>query len=140
MNAAETPDVAEWLREARELGQAAATGPWGAPIDSDGTAPLLNATDAYVFTGESGYVGGEADADDATFIADARTRLPQALAALGAVLELHEPSDALQVSHARQLRWCEECSDPEGGMRAIHPCATVRAIAAALGVTAQEER
>ena len=57
------------------------------------------------------------------FIADARTRLPQALNALQAVLDMHHDSgDGL----------CNECSD---GFLINHPCPTVRAIQDAILVS-----
>ena len=71
-------------------------------------------------------------AADAEFIADSRTALPKALAALEAVLVLHEPLDALNVRYNRIQRVCTGCGLDDGNW-AIYPCPTVRAITKALG-------
>ena len=59
---------------------------------------------------------------DAEFIAASRTDMPRLIAALRAVLELHQP-----VPYAQGPDYCDECEHPA-------PCPTVKAIAEALGV------
>ena len=73
---------------------------------------------------------------DAAFIADARTRLPQALAALQAVLDMHAPIDALNMRYrgGRVQQVCTGCGTDDGNWNRW-PCPTVRAITDAIGGT-----
>ena len=70
--------------------------------------------------------------DDAEFIADARTRLPQALNALQAVLDLHKPEEYDGYPHGADGVMCAVCLT-EYGEYEEYPCPTVRAIMDAIG-------
>ena len=83
-------DIQAWLGQGKKLADKATEGPWEVEESSDGWTeiygrdsiePMVTPT---VATTER---GGE---PEAAFIADARTRLPQALDALQAVHDLHK--------------------------------------------------
>ena len=92
-------DIQAWLDEARALADQATEGTWEAYADSDYQP------------------------------AGARTRLPQALDALQAVLEVHAPIDALntQYTNGRIPHVCTGCGQDDGSWN-YWPCPTVRAI------------
>src|SRR5690606_29381538 len=70
-------------------------------------------------------------AEDAEFIAHARTDVPALVAALRTVLDVHEAVETCYPDW--DARACAECSDPENGTTVLYPCSTVRAIEDALG-------
>ena len=91
-------DTQEWIDKGKALADQATQGPW----ETDGREvtqhwsrpePWQTIVDTEVSCMDFCY-GGSAKGverdEDAEFIADARTRLPQALAALQAVLEIHQ--------------------------------------------------
>ena len=91
-------DIQEWLDKGKELTDQATQGPW----DTDGCEvtqhwsrpePWQTIVDTEVSCMDYCY-GGSAKGveryEDAEFIADARTRLPQALAVIQAVMEIHQ--------------------------------------------------
>ena len=123
-------EITAWLDEAQEKVDDATPGPWATDLRLDGRAWVdVPGIDGRAF-GLHGFP------DDAAFIADARTRLPQAIAALRAAMEVHGALDAAQyVGRGKSIRRqvCTGCGTDDGNW-AIWPCATVRAIAAALGV------
>lgn len=135
-------DINVWLAEARTLADQATEGPW----DADGREitqhwqreePWLTIVGTQVGCipycyGGSGE-GVERD-EDAAFIADARTRLPQALDALQAVLKIHAPIDALNMRYrgGRAQQVCTGCGTDDGNWNHL-PCPTVRAITDAIG-------
>ena len=129
--------AAEWIAKRRELLAAATEGPW-APEDVYGlVAPTK--IDGYTHPVERAETIRQGAADDA-LIADARTALPAALAALEQVLALHPAGEHPTSSHY----YCEpyECDQAGDGELLAHcdvcrewwPCSTVTAIAKALGV------
>ena len=136
----------EWLDKGRALADQATQGPW----DTDGREvtqhwsrpePWQTIVDTEVSCMDFCY-GGSAKGveryEDAEFIADSRTRLPQALNALQAVLEIHKPFHADhyyngmdgESLHRLVLR-CDGC-DKSGGIE-DYPCPTVQAIQTELG-------
>ena len=97
--------AADWIAEQRRIEQAATEGPWEA-----GTGEYVSGVGLMVAPDDGGVSGTNAE-----WIADARTALPKALAALEAVLALWPDADP-----------CDCC---------VHvDCEVVRAIAKALGV------
>ena len=116
--------AADWIAERRRIEQAATKEPW--EVCEEDWACISHGPDSVIH----GYYEGECpacgssmldkasvalDGEDAEFIADARTALPRALAALEAVLALWPDADP-----------CDCC---------VHvDCEVVRAIAKALGV------
>lgn len=129
----------EWIAKREQLEQTATEGPW-----------LQDACDPGIVRGEQRYwsifeseMGHDAAAapSDAEFIADARTSLPAALAALKAVLKLHrlnreDDGDCqgyTSSGYGYLDRWCVECSDQSGREYGTPwPCPAVRAVDAAL--------
>ena len=142
-------DTQEWIDKGKALADQATQGPW----DTDGCEvtqhwsrpePWQTIVDTEVSCMDFCY-GGSAKGveryEDAEFIADARTRLPQALNALQAVMEIHKPFHADHHyigmnggSLHRFVRRCEGCEE-SGGIE-DYPCPTVRAIQDALGAEA----
>ena len=104
-------DVQDWLDRGRALADQATQGPWEVEESSDGWTeiygrdPIEPITPTVATTERGGNT-------EATFIADARTRLPQALNALQAVHDLHQPVEFFGCAQG-----CPEW-----------PCPTVRAI------------
>lgn len=121
----------DWIAKREQLEQAATEGPWFQDAWDPGIVRGGDGRYWSIFESEMGHDAAAAPSD-AAFIADARTSLPAALAALKAVLELHrpvevEPSDTI----------CGECSFqlPNGryfGKVVEWPCSTVATIEAAL--------
>ncbi|GIG27147.1 hypothetical protein [Cellulomonas denverensis] len=104
--------ITEWLDAAQETAADATPGPWGYDIRISGAA----------------------------WVNTPGTRLPRAIAALRAVLELHVPGTALGVAvcmTCSQVKTDDEWDDPLDAPIPSwlpFPCPTVRAIATALGV------
>jgi hypothetical protein len=122
--------AADRLAELAALADAATPEPW----TTEGPWSL-----GHTVVGPRGYLIDAVDGGvpcmtgpDAAFIAASREAVPALIAALRAVLDLHESSlDTRDVGRVIDGEWtpyCEECGDP-------YPCAEVRAIDAALGVT-----
>jgi len=127
--------AAEWLARAHTVTDAATKGPWeavgpyiDAPAFEDGIFAEVNM--------DQDGSDDERAPIDAAFIAASRTMLPAAVAAIEAVLALHErPVEPYCAdSHHDANRcpcadyYCDRDGDP-------WPCPTVVAIFAALGVT-----
>ena len=156
--------AADWLAERARIEQAATDGPWvrewstpdqwwiihGQPNPAKGDDRMVCPEVATLNHREDWTA-------DAEFIATARTALPKALAALEAVLALHQPvkiyaqadecgcgdedHTIIESPQGDDLCWdtptgelcCPECLDEDSG--AIdYPCPTVAEIAEALGV------
>lgn len=120
-------DTQEWLDKGRALADQATQGPWeavGREVAQHWSLPdpwhVIVGTEVscmdYCYGGSA--KGVERD-EDAGFIADARTRLPQALTALQAVHDLHQPVEFVGHS-ATWLRCTQGCP--------AWPCPTVQAI------------
>ena len=119
-------DIQAWLDKGKTLADQATEGPWTVdgpanpgPDDALMVGPNNDGVIAYV----------QPSWADAEFITDSRTRLPQALTALQAVLEVHAPIDALntQYTNGRMPRVCTGCGQDDGRWN-YWPCPTVRAI------------
>ena len=142
----------DWIAKREQLEATATPGPWSAADeygDISGSDYLWCVSQMRpgfeAMSPTEGYVGdvaevGDSEAD-AEFIADARTALPAALAALRAVLELHrlnrEDDGNCQgytsSGYGYLDRWCFECSEQSGREYGVQwPCLTVRAVEAAL--------
>lgn len=116
-------DIQAWLTEARTLTDQATEGPWIAEFSRE-TGDCVIPHDAQS-TREAVATTRLLHAPaDAAFIADARTRLPQALDALQAVLDMHKPVEFVGHS-ATWLRCTQGCP--------TWPCPTRRAVQAAIG-------
>lgn len=79
--------------------------------------------------GPPGEVACDLAAEDAEFIASARTTVPRLVDALDAVLELHKPIQASMTNSnggVTDVTVCDHCLDP------TYPCPTVAAITRAL--------
>lgn len=125
-------DIQAWLDQGRTFADQATEGPWfTSPFEHD---PVWGS----VVTGGV----DEHDEDlspcieagnrkDAEFIADARTRLPRALDALQAVLDLHQPYTLEEPAWT----YCLGCLSPDDLSLDgdAYPCPTVRAIQDAIG-------
>lgn len=118
-------DIQTWLDKGKALADHATQGPWEASADSDyqpaGYPPIIEHL-VYAGAVETPIIdwGNGSTKEDAEFIAEARTRLPLALAALQAVLDLH---------HDRGDGVCYECSV---GTLVDYPCSSVLAIQTAI--------
>lgn len=121
-------DIQAWLDEARTLASQATEGPWEAdgreitqPWQSGGSWQTIVGIEVdcmpYCY---GGYAKGVSRDEDGEFIADARTRLPKALNALQAVLEVHTPVD-----EEPSKTICAACTEL---LTVKWPCPTVRAI------------
>lgn len=121
-------DTQTWLDQGKALAGQATEGSWEAYSDSDvqyaGCPPTVENL-VYAGTVEEPIIdwGNGSTKADAEFIADARTRLPQALNALQAVLNLHKRSF---------YGVCTECVC-EDGTPIEYPCPTVETIQDAIG-------
>lgn len=121
-------DIQNWLDKGGEIESKATDGPWGGTWNGAREGNVAGETDVLDATNVS--------ARDLYFITEARTRLPQALNALQAVLDLHKKI------HPSAQRWriapgsnepqpvtipdtCDYC-------RGNYPCPTVRAITDAI--------
>ena len=130
-------DIQTWLDQGKTLADQATEGPWeadGREITQHWSRPepwqtIVGTEVAYMDYCYGGSAGGVESDEDASFIADSRTRLPQALNALQAVLEVHAPIDALntQYTNGRIPHVCTGCGQDDGRWN-YWPCPTVRAI------------
>ena len=103
--------IKAWLDESQRLADQATDGPWEADLASrEGAIPGVIPHDG---------VYGTMERQDAEFIAEARTRLPLAVAALRAVMDTHCPVRGYG---------CTEC----GGCEQPYPCQTVLEVEEAL--------
>lgn len=139
-------DIQAWLDHGKTLADQATEGPWAAWTDQDGTEHMqgrlmVGNAAAVIPEGESWVEGVDINpvahvntGEDRAFIADARTRLPQALAALQAVHDLHKP---VEVEPSATI--CTACSNrlPNGRFMPIveYPCPPIEAIQAVIGDT-----
>lgn len=157
-----TDRITRWLDESQRLADQATAGPWAwsAAAHGDPTGgPTYHAVRA------RGGVVAETDYElhgalDAEFIAESRTRFPQAVAALREVSELHEPfwlyahedacenetEDHQQEHHVESdvgeyycdtmplYQVCSACLDGYGNHDVEYPCETRRLAEAALGL------
>ena len=123
--------ITRWLDESQQLADEADYGPWEAYGRGGYARPRVQSVKSLGGGGIVAHTGYGDDDEraglDARFIAEARTRLPQAVAALRAVLDLHVPHEW----HNGEVL-CLECDDNTGTFR-DYPCGTVRAITDALG-------
>ena len=163
-----TDRIEAWLDESQRLTDQATEGPW----EAYGSAIATLSEPWPGCTGCSGILSpahlpdcyyreiAAAGEDDAEFIAEARTRFPQAVAALQAVMELHEPfwlyahedacenetEDHQQEHHVESdvgeyycdtmplYQVCSACLDGYGNHDVEYPCETRRLAEAALGL------
>lgn len=130
--------VRAWLDHTQQLDQEATPGPWKVQGAGDESTTWIDSPEGDVLIHDERGWGHMREnftwvrQPDAEWIAHARTALPQAAAALRAVLDLHgsvevEPSDTI----------CGECSFrlPNGryfGKLIEWPCPTVQAVQSAL--------
>ena len=118
-------DIQAWLDQGKALAGQATQGPWEAYADSNyqpaGCPPIIEHL-VYAGAVETPIIdwGNGSTKADAAFIADARARLPQALTALQAVLDLHTPVDEEPTKTI-----CATCTEL---LTVKWPCLTVRAI------------
>ena len=118
--------AADRLAEIEARIEAATEGPWTVlPDSADWDVPILDAAGSFICCSPDDGVRGGHLAQDAAFIAHARTDLPATVKALRAVLELHFSRTDID-DFADRLPWCNECSGD-------YPCATVVTITEALG-------
>ena len=128
-------DIQAWLDEARALADQATEGPWeadGHEITQHWSRPepwqtIVGAEVACMAYCYGGSAEGVESDKDAAFIADARTRLPQALNAIQAVLDLHKPEEYDGYPHSPDGVMCAVCLT-EYNEYEEWPCPTVRAI------------
>ena len=124
-------DIQAWLDHGKTLADKTIPGPWVAEWVEDDDWHEIHGQpfDGMVCPQVATIQGG--GETEAAFIADARTRLPLALDALQAVLDLHQPAE---VEPSETI--CGECSNalPNGRFLPIaeYPCPTVQAIQTAL--------
>ena len=125
-------DIPAWLDKGKTLADKATEGPWEAYADSDyqpaGCPPIIEHL-VYAGAVETPIIdwGSGSTKPDTEFIADARTRLPQALAALQAVLDLHKPEEYDGYPHSPDGVMCAVCLT-EYDEYEEWPCQTVEAI------------
>lgn len=129
--------IMEWLDESQRLADQATEGPW--EWDSPGEVSqhwsrpkpwetVVSTEVACMAHCYGGTAQGIEREEDGEFIAEARTRFPQAVAALRAVMDLHRPlRDARDWS-----RRCGECEQP-------WPCLTVQEVRVALGLEGDDD-
>ena len=132
--------AADRLAEIEARFEAATEGPWTVlPDSADWDVPILDAAGSFLCCSPWRGVRGGHLAQDAAFIAHARTDLPATVKALRAVLALHKaetrptsshyycaPDECDQGGEGELRPWCPECS-------CWAPCMTARAISEALG-------
>ena len=122
------------LADVRRVTEAATGGPWAVPGFGD---PLLGPSDVCT-EGEPGYrhIICEGAGHDAEFIAASRTLVPALLAAVDAVLALHQPCN---VGGKQLCEYCTATGDPFCTPDGTDewPCPTVRAITAHLDIEEQ---
>lgn len=122
----------EYLDAVQTRADEATEGPW----EVDAVEPTVFTADFDMFGGTIADInydqltGGHAPKEDAEFIAAARSDVPHLVAALRAVLGLHQPREVVKgASTAWMLGASEECNH----CHREWPCPTVRAIEDALG-------
>lgn len=119
-------DIQTWIDEGKALTAGTTEGPWEARMDTPTmggeiwTLRTIGKPGIKMVVNE--YQFGQGNAQ---FIADARTRLPQALAALQTVLDMHRPI------WVDGIEYCKHCVDFGGE----YPCPTVQAIQTAIKET-----
>ena len=126
-------DIQVWLDQGKTLADQATEGPW----EARSSEATMNDRAEWKIGKHNRpqALRSVMRGSDAAFIADARTRLPQALAALQAVLDMHRPSTA--DTGEEEILFCPECFDVEDvGEVDTWPCPTVQAIQNALGTDA----
>ena len=126
-------DMQAWLDQGKALADRATEGPWfTSPFEHDPVwgSVVTGGVDEHEEDQAPCIEAG--DRKDAEFIADARTRLPQALNALQAVRDLHKPEEYDGYPHGADGVMCAVCLT-EYDTYEEWPCATVRAIQDALG-------
>ena len=129
--------IEAWLDESQRLADKADYGPWKAYGRGGHSQPRVQSV---VSLGGGGFVAhtgyGEDDERaglDARFIAEARTRFPQAVAALRSVMELHRRASDIHEPDD----FCAECSSFH---RTVEwPCPTLLAITDALGLEGDDD-
>lgn len=127
------------LAPIREREQAATKGPWTAEdyidLDEDGSYDLAHVTAPDEFAPETAASGVAIGIlrNDAAFIAASRTDVPRLLRALDAMMEVHEPVDAIMNPgrYERVVKVCTGCGTDDGNWQR-YPCPTVAAVVAAL--------
>lgn len=137
-----TDRIVEWLDESQRLADQAAEGPWGhwpeagtIEVTANNHATVIcNAVRPQGGWGTPIYQGGVEPT--AAFIAESRTRFPQAVAALREVMKRHRP---VEVEPSETI--CSACSHRRGWGESVryspaveHPCATLRLVEAELGL------
>lgn len=117
--------ITRWLDESQRLTDDADYGPWEAYGRGGDGRPGVQSVKSLGDGGIVCHTGyGEADERaglDARFIAESRTRFPQAVAALRAVMELHRQASDY---------WGGGCTECEQA----YPCLTIEEVEAALGL------
>lgn len=131
----------DWIATRREIEQSATDGPWMSEWDTSdewwtihGQPNPTKGDDRMVCPEVATLQHSEDWTADVDFITDTRTSLPLALDALDAVLDVHQPVDALDVARrpGQQLtQVCTGCGTDDGNWQRW-PCPTVRAIEEAL--------
>lgn len=131
----------DWIATRREIEQSATDGPWMSEWDTSdewwtihGQPNPTKGDDRMVCPEVATLQHSEDWTADVNFITDTRTSLPLALDALDAVLDVHQPVDALDVASrpGQQLtQVCTGCGTDDGNWQRW-PCPTVRAIEEAL--------
>ena len=122
------------LDEIEARANAATEGPW----EADGSAHVLTADNTPTFVARCADPGGsDAGVPDAEFIAHARTDVPALVAALRAVLEIHQDGGESQGytdtgTYDFMPHCCTECGSL-GEYGVPYPCPTVTAIRQHLG-------
>ena len=113
-----TDRIMEWLDESQQLADQATEGPWIAEFSGEQGDCVIphdaQSTREAVAVCRLSYRGA-----DARLIAESRTRFPQAVAALRAVVEVHRPARGY---------WGTECVECEQE----YPCLTIEEVEAAL--------
>lgn len=137
--------ITRWLDDSQRLADQATDGPW--EVYGFNVLAYLGAGDCSGCSGtlspahlpECGlYEVAGAGKLDAEFIAGARTRFPQAVAALREIAKLHQPN---WPSRSDDGTPCKECnrSDCTGLNPTWWPCPTLRAIINALGLEGDDD-
>lgn len=123
-------DVRAWLDHTQKLDQAATPGPWvWSEPDPEWTGDYYGVweRDEDMPPVAATHAPGEYGKADAEWIAHARTALPQAVAALRAVIELHAPFQASRP-------FCRVCTEADDTAYPLPwPCPTITAIQDTLG-------
>lgn len=116
--------IKEWLDRTQAITDAATAGPWEDRRDDlTDWMSVVHDQEFVTFVAETGKGTEKWAVADAEFIAHARTALPQAVAALQAVLDLHQPRTVQGMgSGLVTYRMCRTCSMQEW------PCPTITAI------------